>query len=158
MAKRIRPHEAAEYRPEGERVPLTPKELQREYAHLRSIAMKRIKRLEGTEFKDMQIVKKYKKRLEPASKIPPKKLKFALQDAQRFLALQTSTVRGAREARNRALSTLRAHGYEGINKENIEDFGRFMQVARASSIGRWFDSERAAMTFEEGSEEGRRSR
>lgn len=137
------------YTPNGARKNLTPEQAKKEYQRLRSIALKRLYRFEGTEFTDTQMYKKNKNRFKPSSQLTRRELNSALTDVHRFLSSSTSTISGMRKAKEKALATLQRHGYTGVTHSNFKSFGEYMQRAKATHLGRYFDSERAAELFEE---------
>lgn len=140
------------YTPKGLRKNLSFKEAREEYSRLRSIALKRIKRFEGTEYEDSDILKEFpKEQFLTVKEIGDDRrlLNYLLLDTVRFLNKKRSTVSGQRQMDRKVLKTLESHGYDFVNSSNLQEFGRFMQIARARSTARYFDSIRAAETFGE---------
>lgn len=138
------------YTPQGAKRALTEREARAEYARLRSIAIKRLKRFEGTEFTDTQVFLKYKDIFIPTRKIKNERdVRYLLSEVASFLRLPYSTISGQRALRKRTVETLQRRGYIGITERNFIDFGRYMQRARALSIAKFFDSVRAAELYSE---------
>lgn len=92
------------------------------YRKEREIALKRIKRLEASEFKDASIVRRYKNSVVvPPSRVSRQDIAFALRDVQRFNASKMSTVRGQRAYKTKAIKELRRQGYN-VTDQNYSMF------------------------------------
>lgn len=131
---------------------LTDKELRKEYSRLRSIARKRLERFEGTEWTTSQIYRYNKEGFKPLKDIDTsrnnRELRHALSDVARFVTAERGSVSGLERERRKAVKTLQERGYTFITKKNFRKFGEFMEYARASSLGRLYDSKRIADFYE----------
>lgn len=124
----------------------TDAEIRREYSRLRDIAQKRLQTLARSEpgsYAYKKNVGQYPK-LSEAGTAGAKEL---LPQLARFIGAKTGTVKGIREQRSKALETLREHGYEFVNKRNIQEFGRFMEAYRADKALQVVGSPTAAELF-----------
>lgn len=128
---------------------VTEKEARREYQRLRKAALKRIARLAQSEYKSDYIVKHGKARFSPSSQIVSlSALSRMLSDVRRFLESPQSSITGRRETEARTIKTLRAHGYDFVTKDNIKQFGEFMDVARMQAGGKLLSSDRVADLYD----------
>lgn len=124
------------------------KEMRREYSRLRKVSMKRIARLKKAGYDD-RFIQYYEKRMPFLKDIHGKAaLSKALSIQSRFIISSMSSVTGRRKQEQQSLQTLREHGYN-IQKDDIREFGKFMQYARSLIDSVFFDSARAATFFEE---------
>lgn len=127
----------------------TEKEARREYQRLRKVALKRIERLVQSEYKSDYIVKRGKDRFSPSSQIVSMSaLSRSLSDVRRFLESSQSSITGRREIEARTIKTLRSHGYDFITKDNIKQFGEFMDAARIQAGGKLLSSDRVAELYD----------
>ena len=127
----------------------TEKEARREYQRLRKAALKRIARLAQSEYKSDYIAKHGKDRFSPSSQIVSMRaLSRSLSDVRRFLESPQSSITGRRETEARTIKTLRAHGYDFVTKDNIKQFGEFMDVARMQSGGKLLSSDRVSELYD----------
>lgn len=131
-------------------------DLKKEYSRLRSIAQKRIKRIEASEWSDT----KYTSNLPSLPKVrdlTDAQLRAKTSELARFISTKTSSVSGLNRARRNAVRTLgrRYPELEGVvTEKNWREFGEFMEYARELHQGRMYDSERVADWFaENGSKE-----
>lgn len=111
----------------------TKKELLAEYTAMQKEANRRLKQLSKLKWTRESAAYQYNegRYTRSAKRMTKQKIAEQMRDAARFLAAQTSTVTGQREARNRMLYTFREQwGIEGINKSNLGDFVRFLEAAR----------------------------
>lgn len=113
----------------------TKKELLAEYRKIQQEANRRLKQL--SKFKWMKASDAYQYNKDMYKKSPTKMNKTEIaklmQQGSRFLASQTSTVRGQRESRNRLLYTFKEEwGIDFINKSNIKEFTEFLAAARTN--------------------------
>lgn len=152
MKKSIFKYEPDVYTPQKAKKELSYKEARAEYSRLRSIALKRLSRFEGTEYSGAEITRRYRPESFPRlSDIGGDSTAVALllSDVYRFLLLKGSTVTGQREIRDKTIETLHRRGYMFVNAGNYQSFVSYLEKARAQSIARFFDSVRAAELFEE---------
>lgn len=143
------------YTPRALRKNLTPAQARQEYSRLRSIALKRIQRFEGTEYSDAQILREF-----PASHFlkvsdihNDRVLYYLLADTARFLKSKRSTISGQKEIEKKTLETLRRRNYGFVTPVNLRDFGRYMELVKAQSTATYFDSIRAAELFRDALED-----
>lgn len=107
------------------------KEARAEYSRLRSIARKRLDRLEEAGFDRTVIYKFNKERFVMLKDVKnPRQLGALLGDVRRFLIQKSSTVKGARELRNQAINRLRSSNYD-ISDTDFDRFVDFMEWWRA---------------------------
>lgn len=106
--------------------------LRKEYSRLRDIAHKRLARMGESEFKTSTAyqlnVNKYKKLKNIRSE---KELISRLSDLSRFVEARSSTVTGQKGIISDRLNTLHENGYNFVNRENLTEFGRFMNYIKA---------------------------
>ena len=123
-------------------------QIRKEYTRLRDIAQKRLKRLEKAGYADTDVYKRNIKHYPVLSDIKSKnELSSRLSDLARFVSSQRSTVKGLKEIKKKSLETLHEHGYDFVNNENYEAFGKFMEEYRAQKLDAIYDSGEAADTF-----------
>ncbi len=128
----------------------TEREARREYQRLRRAALKRIARLEESEYKSDYIVKHGKDRFSPSSQIVSlSALSRSLSDVRHFLESPQSSITGRRETEARTIKTLRVHGYDFVTKDNFKQFGEFMDAARMKAGGKLLSSDRVADLYEQ---------
>ena len=60
----------------------------------------------------------------------------AIIATEQFLSLKTSKVTNIYKAQRETIETLQSKGYTFITKNNLKDFGRFMEAMRASGYAR----------------------
>ena len=112
------------------------KQIRAEYTRLRDIAQKRIKRLGESEWRSSETYQRYKEGFPKLSQIPNRtNLSYELAKLSRFVSAKTTTVSGLKHQRTEQLKSLKKHGYEFVNKENIDKFGQFMEEFRNKELG-----------------------
>lgn len=127
---------------------LTPEEMRSHYSYLRKIANKRLQRFVGSEFEDAQSYVKNVGKFVPLSDINnERELMFKLYEVNKFIRARSSSVTGLRQIRNETIETFRDRGFTWVNKNNIKQFGEYLEYMRAKYGARQFDSERAAELF-----------
>ena len=126
-----------------------PHSVRQEYIRLRRVAQKRLARMKEAGFSGMQAYKWNVNAYERSSELSDADLRIRLSELADFIVSKGSTVTGIRQAQKQMINTLQQHGYEGINKSNIGDFGRFMEKYRASNLDKIYDSKRVAKMFSE---------
>lgn len=113
------------------------KQIRAEYTRLRDIAQKRIKRLGESEWRSSETYQRYKGGFPKLSEIPNRtNLSYELARLSRFVSAKTTTVSGLKHQRTEQLKSLKKHGYDFVNKENIDKFGQFMEDFRNKELGR----------------------
>lgn len=134
----------------------TEKEKRAEYSRLLNILKGRAKRIEESgEFTGRSIpynmrVDRYKNLSEiPKGAEGERALIYGLRELAAAVESPMSSLTGLRGVRKSALETLREHGYTFVTKENYEQFGRFMELARIMGMNRLYDSKRVAGQYRE---------
>lgn len=128
--------------------PLTEKEVRQEYSRLRSIAQKRLKRFQGTEWEDTQIYKYNKDNFPKMKDIKSKdEIYHRLSLVANFITSSRSTISGLKRERKETINTLQERGYTYINNKNFKDFTEFMETIRTEKIAQIYDSKRIAELF-----------
>ena len=113
------------------------KQIRAEYTRLRDIAQKRIKRLGESEWRSSETYQRYKGGFPKLSQIPNRtNLSYELIKLSLFVSAKTTTVSGLKHQRTEQLKSLKKHGYDFVNKENIDKFGQFMEDFRNKELGR----------------------
>lgn len=137
------------YNPAVIQTALTEKEARKEYSRLRQIANKRLKTIGKSKYARTDVysynVGQY---ITIAEMESPAELYYRLSMVARFLSSERSSLRGLRRAEQKAIETLKSHGYDFINASNYLDFYEFMETVRATEIGSKYDSERVAELFD----------
>ena len=127
---------------------LTPEEMRSHYSYLRKIANKRLQRFVGSEFEDAQSYIKNVGKFVPLSDINnERELMFKLYEVNKFVRARSSSVTGLRQIRNETIETFHDRGFTWVNKNNIKQFGEYLEYMRAKYGAKQFDSERAAELF-----------
>ena len=115
--------------------------LRAEYSRLRSIAQKRISRIKGTEFENSAIFRENRHGFLTVKQASAQNVIIdELMSIRRFLLDETSLLSGARERKNRILSTLQERGYNFVTSENYWQYTQFMDWAGAMFKGAQFGS------------------
>lgn len=120
------------YQPDALQNGYAEKELRAEYSRLRSIAQKRLKTLEQSEFAASQTVRYNKGRYKKLSDIEStSELSHLLGDLARFLTAQRGTVSGLRQERERAMETWREqYGVDFVQPEEWVDYSDFLEYLK----------------------------
>lgn len=122
-------------------------EMRAEYSRLRSIARKRIARLESAQL--LGFSAGYESNFPTLRGLSDDEAVLELARVYKFLNTKTSTVKGARKYKSKLVSSLQAH-FPGITADNLEDFGRIMDLFRATGFDNVKDySGRIAQAFSE---------
>lgn len=112
----------------------TRKELLAEYNRMRAEALSRMKELKSSEYATSTQYLTNVGRFRGGSKMNKTELAHAMRDAARFLASSTSTVAGMREYERRTVQTWRnVYGYTFINKNNVAEWGYFLEWLKATN-------------------------
>ena len=136
------------YEPANSAFVFTPKEARAEYARLRKIANRRLERLGASEFANSRTYQNWSSGFEALPPDAPERdVRKALYDVGRFVNLRTSSVSGARAAREKFVEKMQSHGYDFINKSNAAEFGEFMREVKTHQTYRGYDSDRVAKLF-----------
>ena len=112
----------------------TRKELLAEYNRMRTEAGARLKEMKNSEFNTSSQYLINKGRFRGGSKMNKTELAHAMRDAARFLSASTGTVRGMREYQRKSVDTWRnVYGYSFINKNNVGEWGYFLEWVKATN-------------------------
>lgn len=131
----------------------TESDIEKEYNRLRRAAIGRLKTIGKSEFSEGEIYREYGNRFNKTAKQILRDggeslLRYRLSAVHRFLSKKTSSVTGLRDTVNKTLATLREHGYDFVTKDNIDDFGKFMDAVRDAAEAMRYDSERVANFYD----------
>ena len=102
--------------------------LRKDYSRFRSVARKRLDRLESTNkdyIRESEFTNRWlSQRPKPLAEITSRaELIKAMSDVMRFLSAKASMVSGQEDTRRKKIETLQKHGYN-VNRKNFEDFIR----------------------------------
>ena len=151
MAKRKLPtlkYAWYEYTPEAlQSGSLSEKEIRDEYSRLRNIANKRIDRLARAGYTDTQTYLRNAGVYKSPSNYTMAELQYKLYQISKFVSARSSTVSGMRLIEKQMLEKLHEKDLGRIT--NLQEFGDFMEWARAKYKYSDFDSERAAEVYNE---------
>ena len=137
-----------EYTPEAlQSGALSEKEIRDEYRRLRNIANKRIKRLAEAGYKKTQTYLRNAGLYQAPSNYTMEELQYKLYQVSKFVSAKSSTVSGMRRIEKETIEILREKELGQI--KNLQEFGDFMDWARAKYKNSDFDSERAAEVYNE---------
>ena len=137
-----------EYTPEAlQSGSLSEKEIRDEYRRLRNIANKRIDRLAGAGYTDTQTYLRNAGVYKSPSSYTIAELQYKLYQISKFVSAKSSTVSGMRLIEKQMLEKM--HEKDLVKITNLQEFGDFMDWARAKYKYSDFDSERAAEVYNE---------
>lgn len=124
------------------------KELRKVYSNFRSIARKRIERLEQYRYTTGAQYQRMKAIGLPALKEITNRNQLAmyLQQTAFFISTESSTVKGIKRIRKQKLEQFEEMGFTGINESNYDDFIDFFETAKAKNV-RGSDFEEAAKVW-----------
>ena len=112
------------------------KELRRVYSDFRSIAKKRIERLEqygytkGAQYQRMKAIG-----LPVLKEITNRnQLAMYLQQTAFFISTESSTISGIKRIRKQKMEQFEEMGFTGINESNYDDFIDFFETAKAKNV------------------------
>ena len=128
---------------------LTEAQMRKEYSYLRTIANKRLKRMEKSEFSDSEIFLKNRYKFVSLKSITDAdELAFRLYELVNFVESRSSTITGQKYQRKEIINNLHAKGMIFINEKNYKQFMDFMETVRSLYKSRNHpDSERAYEAF-----------
>ena len=142
-----------EYTPEAlQSGSLSEKEIRDEYRRLRSIANKRIDRLARAGYTDTQAYLRNVGAYKSPSNYTMAELQYKLYQISKFVSAKSSTVVGMRLIEKQMLEKMHEKGLVRIT--NLQEFGDFMDWARAKYKYSEFDSERVAEVYNESKRRG----
>lgn len=140
--------EKSVYTPDGAKS-ISNDDLRQEYSRLRSIAEKRLKRFQGSEWTDSQVYQLNVGKYKPLAEIEnDRELRHLFSDVAKFITAYTGGVAGLEKQRREGIKTFNAHGYDFVNKENYREFADFMEYSRTMKLNRIYDSKRIADFYE----------
>lgn len=126
------------------------KEILHEYARLRKIANKRLKRaLKNPELKNLNIIKANRKGFKALRGYAHGTIAKGLADVYKFLNTPETTLKGYRAKVKQTIESLNAAGFEFINSRNLKEFGDFMDTMRAYLKGIQVPSDYVAEAFDD---------
>lgn len=113
----------------------TEKELRKEYAKLRSVAQKSLKRLENSRYWDSETYRQNKNAFPATGSIKSKReLSRALTDVTRFLSAKSHSVSGLNEIRQEQVSTWQdQYGYDFVTFSNFDQWVNFLEWYKDSA-------------------------
>ena len=82
-------------------------------------------------------------------KTPRDELIRKIEDLQAYNRNKLSTVSGMKRFVNDTLSTLHTHGYDFVNRGNLEDFGKFMNMVRTLHGAKAFPSNEVSTMYQD---------
>lgn len=126
----------------------TEKEARKEYARLRNIVVKRLKRISEKD-PNARVLQKYPiERFVIQSEIKDvRTLSHLLSDVAHLVNAKTASLTGIREIEEKTIKTLHEHGFN-IEKKDLKEFGEYIELVRDFTSDRIYDSERAEKLFE----------
>lgn len=126
----------------------TEKELAKVYSYFRSIARKRINRLEQYGYTRTAQYQRMKAIGLPILKEIENRNQLAmyLQQTAFFISTESSTISGIKRIRKQKLDQFKEMGFEGITETNYDDFVDFFETAKAKNV-RGSDFEEAAKVW-----------
>lgn len=139
-----------DYNPQNVRE-LSDAQLRKAYSEVRSIARKRVERMAKSEFADTDIANRS---FPTVRQVKTEDLRNALLDVSQFVRDPRSLLNYHRNIVTKTINTLESHGY-AIPRENLKDFGDFMEFARDRWKGRKMPpSDYVASIYETASKKG----
>lgn len=124
---------------------MTNKQIRQEYSKLRSVANKRLGRLQAAGLGD-----RGNYRFPVIKGRDNAQIAADLADVSRFLRDPRTTVTGERQFVKQEIKMLHDRGYDFVDRTNFYDFIKFMEEKREEVGNKLFDSGDAADVFNEG--------
>lgn len=113
------------------------------YSDLRSIANKRLQRLGEAGFESSAVYKKFSGEFIKLKDISNNaELAHRMDELNRFINNNLSSISGQRRYVNDMLDTLHDHGFDFVDKSNFKEFTDFMDAFREMGYDSIYDSER----------------
>lgn len=105
------------------------KELRKEYAKLRSVAQKSLKRLETSRYRDSETYRQNKNAFPTTGALKSKRdVARALTDVTRFLSAKAHSVSGLNEIRQQQVDTWRGtYNYDFVTFNNFDQWVNFLE-------------------------------
>lgn len=107
----------------------TEKELRQEYAKLRSVAQKSLKRLGDSRYRDSETYRQNRNAFPTTGSLKStRELARALTDVTRFLSAKSHSISGLNEIRQSQVSTWNdQYGYDFVNFNNFDQWVEFLE-------------------------------
>lgn len=114
----------------------TEKELAKVYSYFRSVAKKRINKLEQYGYTKTAQYQRMKAIGLPILKEIENRNQLAmyLQQTAFFISTESSTISGIKRIRKQKLEQFEEMGFTGINESNYDDFMDFFETAKAKNV------------------------
>ena len=132
----------------------TVKDLRKEYRKLRKEAIKRIEELKNSEFSESKILENKEYLNVDPNSFDKDELVRMLSYTASFLASSQSTPEGQRTRIDRAVETLNIMGYTNINRDNFDEFAKYMDYLHTYIDNQILSSEKLLDLFDASMEEG----
>lgn len=116
---------------------VTMKELRKEYSRLRSIAQKRIGRIEKSAIPFTKGARPYFSKLKNI--LTERDLVREYAELSRFIESPSSTARGRQQQRDKTIDTLQKRGFD-VDKNNYMQFLNFIEWFKNSEFSAKYDS------------------
>lgn len=101
--------------------------LRREYTRLRDIAVKRIKRMNETEFGKTRFYREWEHKTPKLKELKStSELTHALSELARFVMSPQTLIKGMEQYKKKQLESLQATGFEWVTAANVWEFMDFM--------------------------------
>ena len=130
----------------------------KEYSKERSILRKRLERIIKAGEDDARVRSVYARVKSETVKVlrgmTEAQQRAAVVRLRGWKGLKSLTLTGIREEQTRTIQRLHEKGLTAINKNNLREFGRYMEAARAMLAGYEYDSEGVAIKANEAIETG----
>lgn len=111
---------------------LGEKELRKEYSRLRDIAQKRLQRLSEGGYETSVAYRMNRDRYKKLRDIRSTgELVERLSDLSRFIEARSSSVTGQKGIERDRLASLKESGYDFVNRQNLREFGEFMNYMKS---------------------------
>lgn len=148
------PSAQLKYSPEQYRVRELSKmdiaDVRKEYSRLRSIARKRLQRIEGTPFEQSQSYKNNKDKYKPLKDISDtRELYHLLYDLSIFIRSRNSSLKSLKTQMDSYIETMNERYPElNLDENNYFEFVEFMASIRRSALDKIYDSQQVLEYFE----------
>lgn len=141
---------------EAELQNLTRRELNALYREYRATANKRLAAIgKSEEFRESLTYRANIGQYDVApSKLTRAELTGKIAQVSRMLSAVTGSLTGLREQANATVESLQNAGYNFITRENLREFGEFMEYARAKLGKKYYGSEQTADLYDIAQEKG----
>lgn len=111
--------------------------IRKEYTRLKSIANKRIARLEKAGYTETDMVREYKGYFTSSRGMTDEDIADIMPELSYFLESSLSTVSGMRQYVSKQVQTLNDSGYDFINKGNFQQWANFMDQVHEFFTDEW---------------------